>query len=126
MGIDFGGWLGGGGSIVQMQIPFRSQVEWSRIQDNPTDVQFMRKGVELEPQTVRIELENSFLENDSDAGAGSYRKGTIHGLRAHPDPELGDLNVAVMDTFRMDDKEFTIMFVSLMDYCIKAEFEVVG
>lgn len=124
MGMNFGGWLSGGASIVQMQIPFRSQIEWSRILDNPTEVQFMRKDVELPPQTVRIELENSFLENDSDAGIGSYRKGTIHGLRAHP--ELVDLNVAVMDTFRMDDKEFTIMFVNLLDYCIKAEFEVVG
>lgn len=122
--IPFGAWLGNR-SVVQMQIPLRASIEWARILDNPVDIQLVRRGEVMDlVQTVRIEFEDSFTNNDSELGMGSLRKGTIHGLHGHPDYD--DLDVMVADVLIYDDKEFTITFVNHLDYCTKADFEVTG
>ena|SRR5688572_11346252 len=123
MPIDFGQWLTQP-SIVQTQIPIRSSVSWARILDNPVDVEFLRKGVSLEPQPVRVEFDDPVLEMSSDAGQGTRRRGTLFGVYAHP--ELPDLDVKIWDTFRMDDVEFTIVFVNRqLQWEVQASFEAV-
>lgn len=124
--IDFGKWLAQGGSIVQMQIPLRAQIQWARILDRPTDVQFLRFGRTLEPQTVRIEYDNTVSElNSGDVGQGSQRKGILFGIHGHP--VEADTDVAVWDTFSMDDMEFTITFVNRqLDGQVQASFEAVA
>lgn len=124
--MDFGNWLAQGGSLVQMQIPLRAQVQWSRILDRPTDIQFTRFGRELDPQTVRIEFDNTVSElNSGEVGQGSQRKGILFGIHGHP-TEV-DTDVAVWDTFSMDDMEFTVTFVNRqLDGQIQASFEAVA
>jgi hypothetical protein len=65
----------------------------------------------LEPQTVRIEFDNSrYRELDSDAGQGSSKLCIIFGVKGHP--EYDDLNIKEWDTFIFEDEEYTVRFVN--------------
>lgn len=108
--IDFGKWLTGGGGLPIAQWQQRAQVQWARILDKPTDVQFTRKGIMLEPQTVRVEFDDSMMSSDSELGMGAMRRVMLFGVRGHP--EIDDLDVEVTDTFVMDNLEFTVMSVN--------------
>lgn len=110
MSIDFGGWLAGGGSLVATQIPLRAQIQWARIQDKASDVSFKRNGVDLEPQTVRIELHNTVTDATDMSGVSTFRDAIVFGIHGHP--ELDDTDVEVWDTFVMNDVEFTIVNVN--------------
>lgn len=123
--MGLGSWLGQNGGLVQSLIPIRAEVQWSRILDRPTDVQFKRFGRTLEPQTVRIELDDTTSElNSSEMGMGAQRKGIIFGIHGHP--TLDDTDIKEWDTFVMDDVEYTITFVNRhLDGQIQANFEAV-
>lgn len=110
MSIDFGGWLAGGGSLVATQIPLRAQIQWARIQDKASDVSFKRNGVDLAPQTVRIELHNTVTDATDMSGVSTFRDAIVFGIHGHP--ELDDTDVEVWDTFVMNDVEFTIVNVN--------------
>lgn len=125
MSIDFSKWLGGSGNWVQPQIQLRASIQFSRILDKPTDVQFTRAGVTLDPQTVRVEYDNSMLNEDGMSGLSTLRRGIIFGFQGHPDYD--DTDIQAWDTFVMDDKEFTVATVNhQLHGQIQATFEGVG
>lgn len=121
-----GSWLSQSGGIAQMQISLRAEIQWARIQDKPTDVQFFRFGNTLDPQTVRIEYDDTVSElNSGDMGMGAQRKGIIFGIHGHPTE--ADTDIQETDTFRMDNVEFTVTFVNRQLHGqIQASFEAVS
>lgn len=125
MSMSFGAWFAQSGGFVQTLIPLRAEIQWARILDRPTDVQFVRFGRTLDPQTVRIEMDDTVTElNSGDMGMGTQRKGVIFGIHGHP--ELDDTDITETDTFVMDGIEFTITFVNRhLDGQIQASFEAV-
>lgn len=125
MPIDFIQWLSGGGSIVQSQWQLRAQIQASRINDKPVDVSLIRNGVKLDPQTIRIEFDNNAGEANSEFGSAAMRRVILFGVKGHP--ELDDFNVAVWDTFTMDEQEFTVRTVNkTLIGQIQAHAEAVG
>lgn len=123
--MSFASWLGQSGGLVLTQTELRAEIEWARIQDNATDVQFIRFGRILDPQTVRIELDDTVIElNASDMGMGTQRKGIIFGIRGHP--TLPALDIAETDVFVMDGIEYTVTFVNRhITGHVQASFEAV-
>lgn len=121
---NFGAWLSGPSNFIQPQYPLYAQITWAQIQDKPVDIELFRNGATIEPQTVRVEFENTFINADSEIGTGSLRRGTIHGVRGHPD--IDDLDIDAWDTFVMDEVEFTVVFVNkTLPGEIQADFEAV-
>lgn len=113
-------------SPVASQHQFRARVQWARILDKATDIQLLRKETRLDPQTVRVEF-NDTVPSDSGGGSGEawYKRGVIFGVKGHPD--IDDFDVEVWDTFVMDGREFTVMFVNRnLIGQIQADFEAVG
>lgn len=109
--LDFGSWLSSGASqFVPTQVALRAQVEWSRIQDKATDIQINRNGTLLDPQTVRIEYDDTFANAVSDLGNSTLRKVMVFGIHGHP--EIDDTDIKVWDTFIMDDLEYTVVSVN--------------
>lgn len=108
--IDFGKWMKGSGSIVQAQIPLRASIQQLRIEDKPYDIVFLRKGIPLDPQTVRIEMEDNSRVGDDDSGIAFSVQATVFGVHGHPD--IPDTDIQVWDTFRFDNKEFTVRVVN--------------
>lgn len=110
--IDFGAWLAGNGSVVKPQIPLRAQIQWLRILDKEVDIILTRHGVDLAPQTVRVEIE----DNSSNVGGGGDEsfaysvQATVFGIHGHP--TLDDTDIKVWDTFRFNDMEFTVQVVN--------------
>jgi hypothetical protein len=125
MPIDFGAWLAGNGSIVATQHPIRAVIQRYRIADKETDVQFKRNGILLDPQPVRIEFDDNAFSTFDSSGAGTLRKGSLFGVRGHPD--LDDTDIALWDTFTMDELEFTIISVNRqLIGQVQALFEAAG
>lgn len=111
MPINFGAWISQpNASVVSTQWGLRAQVQWARILDKPTDVEFIRNGVKLEPQTVRIEYDDTIANVKSEAGNSTLRKVMVFGVRGHP--EIDDLDVNLWDTFVMNDAEYTVVSVN--------------
>lgn len=108
--IDFGSYLAGGSGLPNTQWQMRAQIQWARIMDKPTDVQFRRKSTNLDPQTIRIEFDDSMQSADSDLGMGAMRRVMLFGVRGHP--TIDDLDVEVTDVFVHDNVEFTVMSVN--------------
>lgn len=110
-------------SLVQMQIPLRSQVAWARILDNPTDIVLERQGIFLDPQTVRIEFEDSYPQQVADdSGMCNTKRGVIFGAKGHP--EVDDLDIREFDIFVMDEKNYIVVFVNKQLHSeIQADFE---
>lgn len=122
MPLTYASWLAGKGSIVQAQIPKRAAIQWARIQDKPTDVVFMTTtGVKLEPQTVRIEWDDPATEAESAAGMGVVRKGTIFGIRGHPD--LDDTDIHKGFRFNLENKKYIVLDPLLTHGQVQARFE---
>lgn len=111
MPIDFGSWLGQANSLVASQWQLRAQVQWARIQDKETDISLFRNGVELSPQTVRIELYNTITDANDESGVASIRDAIVFGIRGHP--TLDDTDIKVWDTFVYEDVEYTVRSVNL-------------
>jgi hypothetical protein len=111
MPIELGAWLSQpNSSIVSTQWGIRAQIQWARILDKATDVQFIRNGVKLEPQTVRIEYDDTVRDVQSEAGNSTLRRVMIFGVRGHPD--IDDFDVNLWDTFVMNDAEYTVVSVN--------------
>lgn len=122
---NFSGWLASGGTFLQTQHALRAQIQQAAINIKEVDVALTRNGVTLDPQTVRLEFEDTYSQANSEVGSGVLRRGTLHGIHGHP--ELDDTDVEVWDTFRMDKMEFTIVFVNrLNEGQVQADFEAVG
>lgn len=122
--LDFGAMLAGA-SLVQAQWPLRAQITWARILDKPTDVEFLREGVLLDPQTVRIGWDDITSDANDSSGNSTMRVVTIFGVRGHPD--IDDLDVQRWDTFVKDEVEYTVTSVNKeLIGQIQAECEAVG
>lgn len=127
MALDFGKLLSEAhSSFVPTQFALRAQVQWARTGDKQTDVEFLRNGVRLPPQTVRVEFHDTVPSDADDAsGVSWFKRGVLFGIAGHP--ELDDTDVRVWDTFVMDNREYTIMFVNRqMHGQVQADFEAVG
>lgn len=112
MSLDFGSLIANTASyFVPTQWQARASIEWARIQDKPTDVQFTRKNALLDPQTVRIEMDGRLPSpSDDDSGVSTSSRVTLFGVRGHPD--IDDLDVEIWDTFVMDNVEYTVLTVN--------------
>lgn len=112
MSLDFGSLVGAAsGLFTPIQWQLRAQVEWARINDKATDIELMRQGVLLAPQTVRIEQDGRLPMNDEDdAGISSLSRITLFGVRGHP--EIDDLDVEIWDTFVFEAREYTVLTVN--------------
>lgn len=125
--LDIGKLMEGASSLfTPTRWSLRAQVQGARIQDKPTDVEFIREGVALPVQTVRIEFHDTTPSDSVGVSGVSFaRKGTLFGVRGHP--EIGDLDIDEWDTFVMDEKEYTITSVNRhLIGQIQAEFEAIG
>lgn len=113
-------------TLVSGSAPLRAQVQWARIQDKPTVVQFTRNGVELDDQTVRIEFHDTTPSDSVGVSGVSFaRRGTLFGIQDHP--TLADLDIDEWDTFRLEEKEYTVTSVNRHIHGqVQAEFEAVG
>lgn len=112
-------------SVVASSIALRAQVTWMRIQDKAVEISLKRRGVWLDPQILRIELDNFVTSNEDESGYGYARKGILFGIHGHP--ELDDSDIQTMDSFVMDNCEYTVMSVNRhLVGEIQATFEMVG
>lgn len=109
MPIDFGKYLAGG-IRPSSQYQLRAQVQQSRVEDKMTAVSFLRDGVSLAEQLVRVEYDDLVSTQSSDLGMTGSRKVTLFATKGHP--EIDDLDVRVWDTFRMDEVEYTVYHVN--------------
>lgn len=126
MGFDFGGWLQGGLSIIAGQGPLRAQIQMARILDKPypEPIVFLRNGVSLPGQTVRIEWTEALTDMESENGITVARRGYIMGFKDHP--VYADLDVQDWDTFRIYNREYTVQSVNYhLIGQIQAQFEAV-
>jgi hypothetical protein len=125
MSIDFGAWLSRSSEWVPSQIALRAQVQWARILDKQFDLTLQRNGVALEPQTVRVELDNAVTEEIGESGNSSMRRAMVFGIHGHPD--LDDTDIKVWDVFVMDDMEYTVVTVNRLAHGqVQAYCEAVG
>jgi hypothetical protein len=108
--IRFGGWVAGSYLRPNSQLSLRAEIQQSHILDKPTDVELLREGVPLPPQTVRIEPDNSSQDANSDLGDSRLRKVQIFGIQGHP--ELDDTDIEMWDTFRYKDAEYTVLNIN--------------
>lgn len=121
MSLTFTTWMGNVGSLVATQHQARAAIQWARIQDKATDLSLRRGNTTLEPQTVRVELDDIARQANSAAGIASIRTATIFGIRGHA--ELDDTDIEIGDRFVMDDVEYTVVSVNrqmigaLQAYC---------
>lgn len=123
--INFGALLAGASSYIEARRPLMAQVQQAVILMKQTDIALERGGIFLDPQTVRLEFEDTYSQANSEVGSGVLRRGTLHGIHGHPD--LDDTDVKVWDTFRFDDMEFTVVFVNrLNEGQVQADFEAIG
>jgi hypothetical protein len=113
MSIDFNSWLAGGSSIVQAQKPLRAAVQAARIADKPVSITIRRGGVDLPPQTVRIEWTDAVSSVDSDLGEAAVRRGYIIHHKDHA--TLPDLDIQEWDVFvlkDLDKNEYTVKSIN--------------
>lgn len=110
MGINFGAYLQRSAEMVPSQIALRAQIQWARILDKQTDVSFFRNEVKMDPQTVRIEFDNSITEEIGASGDSSMRRAIIFGIHGHPD--IDDTDVKPWDVFTFDDMQYTVVTVN--------------
>ena len=110
--LNFGAWLGVGSQVIgpSTQHALRAEIEWSRIQDKPVSVAFLRYGTRLAAQTVRIEWDDTATNANSELGSATMRRGYIFGLKSHP--TLPDLDVDEWDTFVLETHEYTVVSVN--------------
>lgn len=117
---DFSAYLAGG--FMQTQWQTLASIKWGIIQDKPTTVSFERNRSLVPDQVVRIEFENTFLTDDSELGTTAMRRGTIHGVKGHP--EIDDTDIKEWDVFWLNDVEYTVVFVNqTLVGEIQADFE---
>lgn len=118
--------FGASNSLVQSQWGIRAQIQWSRILDKPTDVSLRRGTTTLDPQTVRLEPDDTFpIDSNDSSGVSAVRRFIMFGVRGHP--TIDDLDVDAWDTFVMEEQEYTVIAVnrSLIGQ-IQARVEAVG
>jgi hypothetical protein len=96
--------------VVKSQIPLRAAIQQSRILDKEIDITILRFGNTLEPQTVRLELEENARSMSDDSGEAFSIQATVFGIHGHP--TLPDTDIKVWDTFRHDGMEFTVRVVN--------------
>ena len=90
----------------------RANDAWGRIQEKPVVVTLVRNRVALDPQTVRIEWNNSASNTTQESGPGgtsSKRFGTLFGLFNHA--TLPDTDVQRDDRFALADGQYRVMSV---------------
>ena len=125
MTINFGNWMHRAGEWVPGQVSLRAQIQWARILDKQFDIEFIRGGVKMAPQTVRVELHDSITNEVGVSGDSTMRKAIVFGIHGHP--EFDDTDVKVWDVFVMDDMEYTVVTVNRLAHGqVQAYCEAVG
>ena len=85
MTINFGNWMHRAGEWVPGQVSLRAQIQWARILDKQFDIEFIRGGVKMAPQTVRVELHDSITNEVGVSGDSTMRKAIVFGIHGHPE-----------------------------------------
>lgn len=117
---NMGAWFAGG--FMQTQWSTLASIKWGVIQDKPTSVRILRNGEALDEQIVRVEFEDTIINDDSEIGFNTMKRGTIHGVKGHP--TVDDTDIKQWDVLIMGEVEYTVVFVN--DQLIgevQAEFE---
>lgn len=123
MGVNFGDYLLGNGSVVATQYQTRAAIQWARIQDKPVDVEFVKPGtlsknappgtkpvdIVLPTQTVRVEFDNRPSIAEGQAGIAPILRATIFGIHGHP--EIDDTDIEEGYTFTWEGDSFRIVDV---------------
>ena len=86
----------------------RAVMTWWMIQNNSISLVLYRAGVEQSAQTVRLEFDNTTVQDTGEAGMTTRRDVTIFGVKDHPtvsdtDIESGDQFAIGTDRFEVDD-----------------------
>lgn len=125
MGVNFGNYLGRSGGWASNQAALRARVQWSRILDKQFDIELIRGGTKMSPQSVRVELDNFASDESGSSGDSSLRKVIVFGLYGHPD--IDDTDIKVWDVFVMHDMEYTVVTVNRLAHGqVQAYCEAVG
>ena len=91
----------------------RARRAWLRILRRPSSVQFIRKGIALTAQTVRIEKGSGGSLVETSKGLVTVQTITIYGIRSHP--ALADTDMKRLDRLVVDGEEYTIESVVLQE-----------
>lgn len=121
MPLTFAQWFGNQPSLVATQFQTRAAIQWARIQDKATDVEFVKPstlskdtppgtkpaGIVLPTQTVRIEFDSRASIARGVAGSSPVLQATIFGIRGHPDIDDTDMDEGY--TFEYEGDSFRII-----------------
>jgi hypothetical protein len=101
----------------------RAEDAWKRIQDKPTSITIVRgKTEELDPQTVRIEFDNTTNEITGSGGTIiSVQRGKVFGVRDHA--TVADTDIKKGDRFGIDGTVYRVLSVIRQTGEIQAIFE---
>ncbi len=125
MPLTFAQWAGNVPSFVATQHQARAAVQWARIQDKATDIQFVAPDETVLPtQTVRLEWDDAATEEGSAAGMAGVRKLTIFGIHGHA--ELDDTDIDRGYIFVFEDRQYTVIDVVRTIGQVQARAEAVG
>jgi hypothetical protein len=114
-----------------MQAAEFAQGFWSLIQRKPTAIVVQRMGVNLEPQTVRVEYSKEARESNDRNSAANVRTRDVmlYGVKDHPGVLVDGAIVAVPDTdirtgdlFSLDGRLFRVTDV----YSNPGQIEIEG
>lgn len=102
----------------------RAQDAWKRINDKPTSITLLRKGVTLSAQTVRVEYNEFFRE--ASGGAGKMAAGTcvIFGVAGHP--TVADTDIKRGDQFEAGNTIYIVLQVVEYPGEVQARCEAVS
>jgi hypothetical protein len=104
---DFNTWVSTADAIPSET---RAALAWRRIQHKPTEVVFRTSaGVDLVPQTVRLESDSGASERESAAGTGPTRKIVVFGVQGHP--HIADTIIAEGYRFNYMNDQYRIIDV---------------
>lgn len=105
--VDFNTWITTADAIPAET---RAALAWKRIQNKPTEVVFRTAaGVDLVPQTVRLESDSGASERERAAGTGPTRKLVVFGIQGHP--HVTDTDMAEGYRFNHGNDQYRIIDV---------------
>ena len=120
--VDFNAWRGS--RTTSISAADRAVSLWGIIQRDPTSLVIERGGTELDPQDVRIEVDNTV---PSDTALPTQKlttvKCVVYGVKDHPATDVVDTDIEVRDRFWLNDMQFEVRNVLLLPGQIQARCE---
>jgi hypothetical protein len=113
-------WMGNNES---MQASEFAQSMWNLIQRRPEALVIQRLGVNLDPQTVRVEYSKEARESTDRSSTANVRSRDImvYGVKDHPDPGVPDTDISTGDLFSLNNRLFRVTDVYINPGQIEAE-----